>query len=221
MKLLYTLIFAFFILGCDLLQQEDVYGCTDATACNFNADATIFDNSCGYDGCMGCTNPDALNYDSTAIFDSGNCYSFDDYAIMQTDYEGNELGVYGEGEYFLCIENDMLRANGEYINISIPTSFSLSNPYPNPFNHTTSIDIVVDSELELSIKILDKQFNEIRILYNDAITQGTHSISWDGLSNNEIQVDDGLYRVLAEFDTLKCYVNILLCSEENIEDCTY
>ena len=200
MKLLYTLLFAFFI-SCST-EPEDVYGCTDATACNFNTEATIYvPNSCEYDI---------------------SCQSFDfTNAIMQTDAEGNELGVYGEGDYFLCIENDMLRANGEYIDISIPTSFSLSNPYPNPFNHTTSIDIVVDSELELSIKILDKQFNEIRILYNDAITQGTHSISWDGLSNNEIQVDDGLYRVSAAFDTLKCYVNILLCSEENIEDCTY
>jgi len=32
MKLLYTLLFAFFITGCDLLQQEDVYGRTDETA---------------------------------------------------------------------------------------------------------------------------------------------------------------------------------------------
>ena len=29
-------------------QNQDVYGCTDETACNFNADANIFDNSCFY-----------------------------------------------------------------------------------------------------------------------------------------------------------------------------
>ena len=40
------LIIPLLIVGCDLLQEEDVYGCTDATACNFNADANIFDNSC-------------------------------------------------------------------------------------------------------------------------------------------------------------------------------
>jgi len=46
MKLLYTLLFAFFI-SCST-EPEWVYGCTDATACNFNADANIFDNSCDY-----------------------------------------------------------------------------------------------------------------------------------------------------------------------------
>ena len=29
-------------------KQEKIYGCTDPTACNFNSDATIFDNSCWY-----------------------------------------------------------------------------------------------------------------------------------------------------------------------------
>ena len=28
-------------MGCDLLQQEDIYGCTDNIACNFNSDANI------------------------------------------------------------------------------------------------------------------------------------------------------------------------------------
>ena len=35
------------IVGCDVI-DPDVYGCTDTTACNFNADANIFDNSCEY-----------------------------------------------------------------------------------------------------------------------------------------------------------------------------
>jgi uncharacterized protein (TIGR02145 family) len=33
-------------LSCE--DEKDVYGCTDSTACNFNDDATIFDNSCFY-----------------------------------------------------------------------------------------------------------------------------------------------------------------------------
>ena len=218
MKLLYTLILL--LLSCST-EPEDVYGCTGNTACNFNTEATIYvPNSCEYDGCTGCTNPDALNYDHTASVDDGSCYSSDANAIMQTDIYGNELGVYGEGVYSLCVETEMLRSP-DGMDVSIPTAFSFSNPYPNPFNGATSININVDVNLELSINILDKHFNEIRMLYNNSITEGSHVFSWDGLSNNEIQVDDGLYRVSAAFDTLKCYVNILLCSEINIEDCTY
>jgi len=44
------LIILLLIVGCDnSTESEDVYGCTDATACNFNADANIFDNSCIYE----------------------------------------------------------------------------------------------------------------------------------------------------------------------------
>ena len=44
------------IIGCDnSTEPEDIRGCTDATACNFNADASIFDNSCNYeDECIYC-----------------------------------------------------------------------------------------------------------------------------------------------------------------------
>ena len=34
------LLFILLIVGC-YIEPEDVYGCTDSTACNFNADATI------------------------------------------------------------------------------------------------------------------------------------------------------------------------------------
>ena len=44
-KLLFILLF---LSGCSPTEPENVYGCTDDTACNFNADATIFDNSCYY-----------------------------------------------------------------------------------------------------------------------------------------------------------------------------
>ena len=40
------LIILLLIVGCGTEPEPDVYGCTDLTACNFNADATIFDDSC-------------------------------------------------------------------------------------------------------------------------------------------------------------------------------
>ena len=41
------LIILLLIVGCE--EPEDVYGCTIEDACNFNADATIFDDSCAYE----------------------------------------------------------------------------------------------------------------------------------------------------------------------------
>ena len=48
-----------------------VYGCTDATACNYDALANIDDGSCILPD--GCTDPLASNYDSTAVCDDGSC----------------------------------------------------------------------------------------------------------------------------------------------------
>ena len=40
-------ILCLFILSCDTT-TKNIYGCTDPTACNFNPDANIFDNTCLY-----------------------------------------------------------------------------------------------------------------------------------------------------------------------------
>ncbi|MDP4828192.1 MAG: SprB repeat-containing protein, partial [Flavobacteriales bacterium] len=41
-------------------------GCTDVNACNFNPSAACSNGSCEYVSCAGCTDPTACNYDATA-----------------------------------------------------------------------------------------------------------------------------------------------------------
>ena len=88
------------IVGCDkdsTSPKPDVYGCTDATVCNFNGDATIFDNSCIYESnCAGVCGGDAVEdcegaCDGSAVLDcvlgciaslqnvefGGECYSIE------------------------------------------------------------------------------------------------------------------------------------------------
>ena len=61
-----------------------IEGCTDPTACNYNADASLDDGSCGdFDlcgvcagdnsSCGGCTDSTACNYDPLVIVDDGSC----------------------------------------------------------------------------------------------------------------------------------------------------
>ncbi|NQX92070.1 MAG: hypothetical protein HRT74_08115, partial [Flavobacteriales bacterium] len=48
-------------------------GCTDATACNFDAAALTDDGSCEFTTCAGCTDSNATNFDPSATIDDGTC----------------------------------------------------------------------------------------------------------------------------------------------------
>ena len=70
-------------------------GCTDADAQNYNADATVDDNSCEFliTGTQGCTYADAENYNGQATLDDGSC-EFDCSGSGGTcsyDVDGNQL----------------------------------------------------------------------------------------------------------------------------------
>ena len=52
----------------------EILGCTYPDATNYNASATLDDGSCLYDaGILGCTYPDATNYNGIATEDDGTC----------------------------------------------------------------------------------------------------------------------------------------------------
>lgn len=51
-------------------EEEEVYGCTDMSALNYNAEATINDESCSY---YGCTDVSASNYNTKATVNDESC----------------------------------------------------------------------------------------------------------------------------------------------------
>ncbi len=57
---------------------NEICGCQDPTACNYDANANCDDGSCTYSPCNpGCTDPCAANFDATADEDDGSCDSYD------------------------------------------------------------------------------------------------------------------------------------------------
>ena len=121
-------------------EYEDIIGCIDSSACNYNSEATIDDDSCTYpaetylncegscindydgDGICdeveipGCTDSDACNYNPVATDDNGTCtYPAETYLNCEgsciNDYDGD--GICDEEEVYGCTDSSACNYNSE------------------------------------------------------------------------------------------------------------
>jgi len=52
---------------------ENIEGCTNSGACNYDPDATVDDGSCEFTTCAGCTDAEACNFNANAEINDGSC----------------------------------------------------------------------------------------------------------------------------------------------------
>jgi len=94
-------------------QKEEIPGCADPDALNYNPKATIDDGSCIYET-PGCMDSEALNYNSEATIDDGSCVypqpnKFSISGIKFNDENNN--GTYDKGEPGLSGWNIILESS--------------------------------------------------------------------------------------------------------------
>lgn len=75
----------------------------------------------------------------------------------------------------------------------IPTSFGISQNFPNPFNPTTQFDYAVSSESFVSIKVYDLLGREVKTLVAQQTGVGVHKVEWDGRDNTGSAAPSGVY----------------------------
>ena len=64
----------------------------------------------------------------------------------------------------------------------LPDNYSLSSPYPNPFNPITNLSFSVPIKSHVKIEIYDIQGRLVQEIFNDLINPGIHNIKW--MANN-------------------------------------
>lgn len=78
-------------------------------------------------------------------------------------------------------------------NKTVPSSFSLKQNFPNPFNPSTTIRFEIPAESQVAIRIYDLQGQLIRTLLNETIKPGIYDVDWNGKNEDGINVTNGLY----------------------------
>ena len=72
--------------------------------------------------------------------------------------------------------------NNEFVNAivsKIPSSYSLSAAYPNPFNPVTNFDYSIPEDVSVNISVFDAAGSRIAELFQGNQAAGLYSVAWD------------------------------------------
>jgi len=109
-----------------------------------------------------------------------------DYAT--SDNKTTLIVVMPNGEYLFTpngeftIEESIVLNSENQIDVtlsSLPTEFSVSDAYPNPFNPVTALNINLPAESVVKVNVYNVAGQMVDAVFSNSLTAGTHSISWD------------------------------------------
>lgn len=75
----------------------------------------------------------------------------------------------------------------------VPTAFVLHQNYPNPFNPSTEISFEITERAWVKLEIFNILGQSERVLINEVLSSGGHSVSWDSRAAAESQLGSGVY----------------------------
>ncbi len=95
----------------------------------------------------------------------------------------------------ICKDIEIVREPGifEDARRRLPSTFTLSQNFPNPFRHTTAIEYAVPQKTLVSLKIFDASGREVRDLVGQDVEPGLYRVHWDGKSRAGKVAPNGIY----------------------------
>jgi hypothetical protein len=117
----------------------------------------------------------------------GSTYTLKDGASLKQSLIGEGKLVLSKPVSSLFIE---VSNKGE-----LPTEFSLSANYPNPFNPSTKFVLAVPKTAVVEIVVYDILGRKVKSLLNEEKSAGYHTIEWNGLTEENTSAPSGVYFV--------------------------
>ena len=120
-----------------------------------------------------------------------------EYLIASIPYAQNNPEDLVVDNLIVADENNNSIENVEievvYDSPNMPAVYTLNQNYPNPFNPNTLIKFSIPKDDFVTIKIYNMIGQEIITLFSGNAKKGTHTLSWNGMDQNGIQVSSGSY----------------------------
>lgn len=82
---------------------------------------------------------------------------------------------------------------GDKISSFLPSDYRLEQNYPNPFNPSTTISYTIPKSGLVELAIYNLLGQRIKVLVNQNMPVGTHTVQWKGTNENGLPVASGVY----------------------------
>jgi len=182
------LIIALLFVGCE--EPKDVYGCTDKDACNFNADANIFDNRCEYidecgicggdsDTCLGCIDSLACNFDEDALISDDTCEFITCAGCMDTLAVNYDVAATINSGCSYGVSGQIKDSQGNAIKDAAILLTYDGIEVPRSDMPTTSIHLTIRTETHVLLWIEDMCDDTMAVLVDEVLEAGDHQATWD------------------------------------------
>ena len=104
--------------------------------------------------------------------------------------------------YELRDQHNTIVASGETQQVqtpSLPLSFGLDAPYPNPFNSRTTFTLNLTEPGRTTLRVFNVLGQQAAVIVNQNLPAGTHRLNWDARSTDGFPLPSGIY--LARLET--------------------
>ena len=78
---------------------------------------------------------------------------------------------------------------------NVPKDFTLTNPYPNPFNGSVKLLIYILKESLVTVDVIDLSGRIVSRLHRGTLTSGNHQLSWNGKDEVGNAISSGVYYI--------------------------